>query len=43
MYQQFEDHIQEAIEVVETWDLPEEEFAQAVNDQAKLMAGINIE
>jgi hypothetical protein len=25
------------------WDLPEEELADAVNDQARLMAGINPE
>ena len=43
MNQQFEDHIQEAIEVVQAWDLPEEEFGQAVNDQARLMAGIDLE
>ena len=43
MNQQFEDHIQEAIDVVQAWDLPEEEFAQAVNDQARLMAGIDLD
>ena len=30
-----------AIEIVGNWDLPEEDFADAVNDQAMLMAGVN--
>jgi len=34
-----QNHIAEAIEAVLAWDLPEEDFAQAVNDQARLMAG----
>jgi len=38
---QFEDYIPEALEMVSAWDLSEEGFAQAVNDQAKLMAGID--
>jgi hypothetical protein len=36
----FEAHLFEAIEAVSAWDLPEEEFADAVNAQAKLMAGV---
>ena len=36
-----ENLILDALEVVSTWDLPEEELADAVNDQAMLMAGVN--
>ena len=36
-----ENYIMEALEIVGAWDLPDEDFAQAVNDQARLMAGIN--
>ena len=35
----YEDYISEALELVLTWDLPEEALADAVNGQAKLMAG----
>ena len=31
----------DALEIVSSWDVPEEDFAQTVNDQAMLMAGIN--
>ena len=36
-----ENYIIDALEIVSTWDLPEEDFADAVNDQARLMAGVN--
>lgn len=36
-----ENIIQDAIEIVSAWDLPDQDFADAVNDQARLMAGIN--
>ena len=32
--------LMDAVETVSAWDLPEEEFADAVNAQARLMAGI---
>ena len=35
----YEDYIREAFETVGAWELPEEDFAQAVNDQARIMAG----
>jgi len=35
----YEDYLPEAINTVLAWDLPEKEFAQAVNNQARLMAG----
>ena len=38
-----QDYISDAIAMVDSWDLPEEDFAQAVNDQAKLMAGMGLE
>jgi hypothetical protein len=45
MRYQFEDCIQQALEQVESWseDLTPEQFSQAVNDQARLMAGIDLE
>ena len=36
-----ENYIIDALEIVSSWDLPEEDFAEAVNDQARLMAGDN--
>ena len=36
-----ENCILDAIEIVGAWDLPEEDLADAINDQAMLMAGIN--
>ncbi len=38
-----QDYILDALETVSAWDIPDEDFAQAVNDQARLMAGINPE
>ena len=35
-----EDHIPEAIEMVSAWDIPEEELADAINAQARQMAGV---
>ena len=43
MEYQFEDYVQQAWDQVEAWNLPQEEFLQAVNDQAKLMAGIPLD
>jgi hypothetical protein len=37
---QFEDYIPDALEVVSAWDIPDEDFADAVNAQAQLMAGV---
>ncbi len=36
-----ENYILDAVEIVGAWDLPEEELADAINDQARLMAGVN--
>lgn len=38
-----EDYVLEAFEIVSAWGLPEEELADAVNAQARLMAGITLE
>jgi hypothetical protein len=39
----YENYILDALEMVMTWELPDEEFADAVNDQARLMAGLTSE
>ena len=36
----FEDMLIEAIDLVAAWEIPDEQFADAVNAQARLMAGI---
>ena len=36
----YHDYLREALEMVLAWDLPEAELADAVNDQARLMAGV---
>jgi hypothetical protein len=35
-----QDYILDAVEIVSAWDLPEEELADAINNQARLMAGL---
>ena len=37
----YQDYLSDALELVAAWKIPEEEFAEAVVDQAKLMAGVN--
>ena len=39
----YQDLIPDALELVSAWDVPDEDFAQAVNDQAKLMSGMTCE
>ncbi len=36
-----EEYITEALELVSAWDVPDEDFAQTVNEQARLMAGFD--
>ena len=36
----YENQILDALMIVLAWDVPDEDFAQVVNDQAKLMSGI---
>ena len=38
-----ENYINEALAMVAAWEIPEEDFAQVVNDQAKIMAMTDIE
>jgi hypothetical protein len=38
-----EDYIHDALEMVSAWDIPDEEFVDAVNAQARLMAGIDLD
>lgn len=38
-----ESYINEALEIVSAWEVPAEDFAQVVNDQARLMAGMDLE
>jgi hypothetical protein len=35
-----ENQLLDAVEAVSAWDLPEEDFADAVNAQARLMFGV---
>ncbi len=37
-----EDYI-DALDMVSAWQVPEEDFAQVVNEQARLMAGIEFD
>ena len=36
-----EDYIADALEIVSAWNVPDEDFADAVNAQARLMADIH--
>ena len=36
----YENYFTDALEIVSAWDIPDEDFAQVVTDQAKLMSGI---
>jgi hypothetical protein len=33
----------QALEICSAWEIPESDFAQAVKNQARLMAGMNLE
>ena len=35
----YEDYITDALDMVSAWDIPESEFTDAVNAQARLMTG----
>ena len=39
----FEDYVITALEMVSAWDIPEEQLADVVSDQAMLMAGVDPE
>jgi len=36
----YRDCLSDALDLVSAWDIPDEDFARAVNDQARLMAGV---
>ena len=36
-------YLAEALNIVDAWEVPEEDFAQTVNDQARIMAGMDME
>ena len=37
----YENQILDALMIVSAWDLPDEDLADAINDQAMLMAGVS--
>ena len=37
---EYENYLIDALDMVSAWDLPDEDLADAVNRQARLMAGI---
>jgi hypothetical protein len=39
----YENYITDALEMVTAWEIPEEDFARVVNEQAQLMAGLHLE
>ena len=39
----YENYITDALEMVTAWEVPEEDFARVVNEQARLMAGLHLE
>jgi hypothetical protein len=39
----YQHYIADARDMVSAWEIPEEDFAQTVNDQAKIMAMTDIE
>jgi hypothetical protein len=40
---EYQHYIAEALDTVSAWEIPEEDFARTVNDQAKIMAGMDLE
>ena len=39
----YEDYLQDALDIVSAWEVPEEQFFDTVRDQAMLMAGIPVD
>jgi hypothetical protein len=39
----YESYIAEALEIVSAWEVEPEAFAQTVNDQARIMAGSDLD
>ena len=40
---EYQHYIAVALEMISAWELPEEDFARTVNDQAKIIAGMDLE
>jgi hypothetical protein len=40
---EYENYIPDALEIVSAWEIPVKDFASVVNDQARLMAGADVE
>ena len=38
---QYENYLIDAVNLVSAWDIPDEDVARVITDQAKLMAGVN--
>jgi hypothetical protein len=36
-------YLQDAIELIDAWEVPESDWAEAVNQQVRFMAGTNLE
>ena len=39
----YEDYIADALEMFTAWEIPEEDVARVVNEQARIMAGLHLE
>jgi hypothetical protein len=39
----YQDYILDALEMISAWEIPEHQLAEAVNAQARLMAGLHYE
>ena len=39
----YEHYIPEALDIVSAWEVPPEDFARVVNDQARIMAGTDLD
>ena len=39
----YKDYISDALQMVSAWEVPEEDFSDAVMGQARIMAGLNLE
>jgi hypothetical protein len=37
----YENQILDALMIISAWDLPDEDLAEAIGDQARLMAGVD--
>ena len=39
----YETYLSEALEIVSAWEVRPEDFSRVVNDQAKIMAGLDLD